>query len=66
MSKWIYDGYTKVHDSSRKHMIETWCYRCSDCGHIVRTEPKRTAILSYTICPNCSTKMDSMKEEEKK
>ena len=57
MSKWIYDGYTKVHDDSRKHMIEKWCYRCSQCGHIVRTEPKRMAILSYMTCPNCGADM---------
>lgn len=22
--KWKYDGYTKVHDNTRKHMIERW------------------------------------------
>lgn len=57
MAKWIYDGYTKVHDDSRKHMIEKWCYRCSECGHIVRTEPKRTAILTYNVCPHCGADM---------
>lgn len=45
-------------------LIEKWCYRCSDCGHIVRTEPKRTAILSYTLCPNCGA--DMRKEGDEK
>lgn len=60
MGKWIDDGYTKVHDDSRRHMIERWCYRCSECGHIVRTEPTRNAILYFKTCPNCGA---DMKEE---
>ena len=55
MSKWIYDGYTKVHD--RKHMIEKWCYKCSACGYVVRTEPRRKAIEAFTKCPSCSADM---------
>lgn len=56
MSKWIYDGYTKVHDDSRKHMIEKWCYHCSDCGFIIRIEPKQNIFL---ICPNCGGKVNN-------
>lgn len=63
MGKWIYDGYTKVHDDSRKHMIEKWCYCYSECGKTVRTEPKKTAIYSYTICPNCGCRMKGVDDE---
>lgn len=56
MSKWIYDGYTKVHDDTRKHMIEKWCYHCSDCGFIIRIEPKQSIFL---ICPNCGGKVNN-------
>ena len=57
MSKWIYDGYTKVHDKSKRTMIEKWCYKCSDCGHTVRTEPTRNAIRFIDVCPNCGADM---------
>ena len=63
MNEWIYDGYTKVHDNSRKHMIERWVYRCSECGHTVRTEPTRRAILSYATCPSCGAMMKGADDE---
>lgn len=63
MSRWIYDGCTKVHDDSRRHMVERWCYRCSDCGHIVRTKPKREAILSVATCPSCGADMKGADDE---
>ena len=63
MSRWFYDGYTKDLDSSGKRMIEKWHYRCSVCGHIIRTEPKGTAILTYTICPNCNSDMRGLDDE---
>ena len=66
MSKWVYDGYTKVYDDSRRHMIERWCYRCSECGHIVRTEPIRKAITAFKNCPNCEAKMDGGDEDADK
>ena len=65
MAKWIYDGCTKVHDSSRGHMIEQWCYKCSCCGHIVRTAPKRQEILFYTKCPNCNAITERNGENER-
>ena len=58
MSKWIYDGYTKVHSADRKKMIENWIYNCSSCGYTARTAPKPTAILMFTTCPQCGEKID--------
>ena len=63
MGKWIYEGYTKVHDNSRKHMIESWIYHCSECGHTVRTKPTREAILSYVTCPSCGNGMKGKDNE---
>ena len=63
MSKWIYDGYTKVHSPDRKKMIENWIYHCSSCGHTVRIGANPTAILMFKTCPNCGT--DMQKEGEK-
>ncbi len=55
--KWKYDGYTKVHDSTRKHIIERWCYVCPYCGYSVSTEAKPIAIRQYSTCPGCRTDM---------
>ncbi len=57
MAKWIYDGYTKEHDDSRKHIIEKWYYKCSECGGVVTTAPRPQEIRNYTKCPNCGAVM---------
>lgn len=57
MSKWIYDGCTKVQDKVKKRMIEEWCYRCPNCDYIVRTEPKRGKIAAIVKCPHCGADM---------
>lgn len=59
MANWVYDGYKKVHDKSRKRMIEKWCYKCSNCNYIVRIEPKRESIWAYTKCPNCEAVIEA-------
>lgn len=60
MSKWIYDGYTKVKTGSGRHQryVENHIYKCPDCGWSVRTE-RTTKPPQY--CPNCQK---DMKEDE--
>lgn len=59
MSKWIYDGYTKVKIGSGRHAryVENRIYKCNGCGWTVRVErmekPPR-------YCPSC---MADMKED---
>ena len=55
--KWKYDGYTKVHDSTRKRMTERWRYVCPSCGYIISTEAKPAAIKQYVTCPGCKESM---------
>ena len=57
MSKWIYDGYTKVKKGTGKKQryIETYIYRCPDCGWTIRAE--RTALHPPRYCPNCKADM---------
>lgn len=33
MSDWKYVGYTKVHNDSKKNMIEMWIWKCTRCGY---------------------------------
>ena len=56
MSKWIYDGYTKVKTGSGRHQryVENLIYKCLDCGWSVRTE--RT-MKPPQYCPNCKKNM---------
>lgn len=62
--KWVYDGYTKVHDETRKHMIEKWVYKCPYCTAEVRTKPNRQEIKKYIICPECGAEMVEEGAEE--
>ena len=56
MSKWIYDGYTKVKVGSGRHQryVENQIYKCPDCGWSVKTE-RATKPPQY--CPNCQKNM---------
>ncbi len=51
MSDWKYIGYTKVHDDSRKHMIEMWIWKCNRCGYEVRRPQGNKNKPSQ--CPRC-------------
>lgn len=59
MSKWIYDGYTKVKIGSGRHAryVENHIYKCNGCGCPVRVE--RTE-KPPRYCPSC---MADMKED---
>ena len=56
MSKWKYDGYTKVKMGSGKHarMIEKRIYICPFCNQSVRIEHM---VKPPQKCPNCNTDM---------
>ena len=56
MSKWKYDGYTKVKMGSgrRARMIENRIYICPVCKGSLRIE--RT-VKPPMKCPNCNTDM---------
>ena len=62
MANWVYDGYTKVHDKSRKRMVEKRCYKCSNCNYIVIIEPSRESIWTYTKCHNCGKAIEAEEE----
>ena len=53
MSKWIYDGYTKVKQGSGRSakMVETWIYKCPNCNHTIRLEWSRRH-QTPSKCPN--------------
>lgn len=57
MSKWIYDGYTKVKIGSGRHAryVTKYTYKCPYCGLSVRVErlerPPR-------FCQNCNADMN--------
>lgn len=53
MTEWLYDGYTKVHSNDRRHMIETWIWKCAKCGHEVR-KPFGNQNKPKEECPSCS------------
>lgn len=57
MSRWIYDGYTKVKTGSGRHAryIEEYIYKCPDCGWTIRAD--RTALYPPRYCPNCQKDM---------
>ena len=57
MSKWKYDGYTKIKEGSGRHAryIENHIYKCPECGWLVRTE--RTE-KPPRHCPNCWKDME--------
>ena len=61
MSKWIYDGYTKVKIGSGRHAryVENHIYKCNVCGWSVRVERTENP---PRYCPSC---MADMKEEKK-
>lgn len=56
MSKWIYDGYTKVKMGSGRHQryVENRIYKCPDCGWSVRVE---CMVKPPRYCPNCKKDM---------
>ena len=56
MSKWIYDGYTKVKTGTGRHarMIEKRIYICPDCQKSIRIE---TMVKPPRTCPNCGADM---------
>ena len=56
MSKWIYDGYTKVKIGAGRHarMIEKRIYICPDCQKSIRIE---TMVKPPRTCPNCGADM---------
>ena len=60
MSKWIYDGYTKVKMGNGRHarFIENYIYKCPNCGWSVRVERLEKP---PHYCPNCK---ENMKEGE--
>ena len=58
MAKWIWDGYTKVHSSDRKRMIETWCWVCSECKNELRLRYDKVKPEPYSKCPKCGAVMD--------
>lgn len=55
--KWIYDGYTKEKSGSGRsaRMIETWIFKCSDCGHEIRLNYKYRNKLPFK-CEKCGGK----------
>ena len=53
MREWVYDGYTKVHSEDRRHMIETWIWKCSECGFAVR-KPYENRNMPTGECPVCA------------
>ena len=57
MSKWIYDGYTKIKTGSGRHAkyIEKHIYKCHDCGWSIRAD--RTELYMPKHCPNCQKDM---------
>lgn len=59
MSKWIYDGYTKVKIGSGRHAryVVNHIYKCNVCGWSVRVE--RT-VKPPRYCPSCR---EDMKED---
>lgn len=61
MSRWIYDGYTKVKTGSGRHAryIENRFYKCPDCGRSVVVE---WMVKPPQLCPNCKANM--RKEEQ--
>ena len=58
MSEWEFIGYTKVHDDSRKHMIEKWIWRCKRCGHEERRPYGNRNKPSQ--CPKCGVELNSL------
>ena len=61
MSKWIYDGYTKVKMGNGRHARFVWnyIYKCPDCGWSVRVERTQKP---PRFCPNCKKDMKEGKE----
>ena len=61
MSKWIYDGYTKVRIGAGRHarMIEKRIYICPDCQKSIRIE---TMVKPPRTCPNCGADMRGGKD----
>ncbi len=57
MSRWKYDGYTKVKSGFGRHarMIERSIYICPDCRKSIRIE---TMVKPPMTCPNCGAMMD--------
>ena len=45
-----YEGYTKVKENNR--YVETWIYRCSECGNTIKVEPHKLP----EACPYCGAK----------
>ena len=60
MSRWIYDGYTKVKVGNGRHarMVENRIYICPDCKQSIRLE---WMVKPPMYCPNCNA---NMKEEQ--
>lgn len=52
MIEWKYDGYTKVYSDDRRHMIETWIWKCPICGYTIR-KPSGNINKPHTDCPSC-------------
>lgn len=62
MSKWIYDGYTKIRVGHGRHAryIETHTYICPDCNWHERIE--RT-VKPPEFCPVCGKNMKDGEQE---
>lgn len=52
MTKWVYAGYTKIHSSDRRHMVEQWDWKCSKCGYTVR-KAFGNQHMPKEDCPKC-------------
>ena len=61
MSKWKYDGYTRVKVGTGRHarMVENRIYICPFCNKEIRIE--RT-VKPPATCPNCNADMKGEKE----
>lgn len=62
MSKWKYDGYTKVKMGSgrRARMIENRIYICPFCNQSIRIE---TMVKPPQRCPYCNEDMRGERDE---
>lgn len=63
MSRWMYDGYTKVKVGTgrRAKMVENHIFKCLNCGWSVRVE--RTE-KPPRYCPNCGSDMRGNDHED--
>lgn len=63
MSKWIYDGYTKVKVGTGRHarMVGNHIYKCPNCGWSVRVEQSERPPM---CCPNCQSDMRERRTDD--